>query len=171
MGGLVLQSSYVVIKEIIMKRTILPIFVLSLITYATINNHVHAEESVSILLVSKHVVAPNCKLYGTKDDPCEFNERNFGLSYAFDITDKVYSTFGAYHNSFYRLSTHIGIGYRLKYAGIAVSAITGYPMAPVLPGITPYFEVPVTKNTRAQLLMPFMPDSVQVLALQVKVVL
>ena len=170
MGSTMLQSSYVVIKEIIMKRIILPIFILSLITYATVNNHVHAEESVSILLVSKHVVSPDCVLYGT-EDPCTFNERNLGLSYNFDITPKVYSTFGAYHNSFYRLSTHIGIGYKLKYAGIAVSAITGYPMAPVLPGITPYFELPVTKKVRVQLLMPFMPDSVQVLALQVKVVL
>ena len=135
----------------------------------------HSEESISILTKSHHVNAPDCIKYGTDNEPCTWNELNIGLSYNVDMNDTKgivpYYVAGMYYNSFNRLSTHIGIGYRFKYGGVALSALTGYPMSPVLPSLVPYFEIPVIKRVKAQLLMPYMPGGVQVLALQVKVVL
>ena len=135
----------------------------------------HSEESISILAVSKHFNAPECIKYGTEDEPCNWNEMNVGLSYNVDMNDTKgivpYYVAGMYYNSFSRLSTHIGMGYRFKYGGVALSAITGYPQMMVVPMVTPYFELPITKRVGLQLLTPYMPGGVQVMALQIRVVL
>jgi len=135
---------------------------------ATYSATVHSEESVGVMLASKHINAPNCKQYGTLEDPCRSNESNIGLSYNVDLKGRMYGTFGAYQNSFSRLSTHVGVGYRLMYGGIVVSAITGYPMAPVMPSVVPYFELPINDVAAIQFLMPFTPGTQQVLAVQFK---
>ena len=142
-----------------------------LVTLLAVSMESEAEESIGVMVMSKHFNAPECKQYGTIDTPCKANEINAGLSYTTDIKGNMYGSFGAYYNSFSRLSTHIGMGYRLKYAGIAVSAITGYPMSPVMPSVVPYLELPINDNSAIQFLMPFMPGTQQVLALQYKYIL
>jgi len=134
-----------------------------------------AEQSVSFMVASKHINAPNCIKYGTKD-PCTWNERNLGLSYNYDLSksnDSItpQAIYGLYHNSFGRLSSHIGIGYRFKYGGAVLSAITGYPMLPIMPSLATYMEIPVTQKVRVQLVIPYMPGGVQAVALQLRYIL
>jgi len=149
-------------------------FILGVLMLGTYAKTVQAEESVSVLMLSKHFNAPDCIKYGTDNEPCLWNEKNIGISYNYDIGDKQpipQIVYGMYHNSFNRLSTHIGIGYRLKYGGVVVSALTGYPMMAVLPSVVPYLEIPVISRFKVQLLVPYTPGGVQVLALQLRYVL
>jgi len=80
----------------------------------------------------------------------------------------MYGTYGAYYNSEYRLSTRLGVGYRLKYGGIDIGAVTGYSMGNIVPSIVPYFSLPITKQLAVQLAIPFTPGTAQVMALQIK---
>ena len=144
-------------------------FILAMVIGVTTIKMVHAEDSIGILLVSKHFSVDNCKQWGTVDTPCHFNEKNLGISYQSDIKGKWYLSLGSYYNSFYRLSNRIGYGYRLKYGGVDVGAVTGYPMGYVIPSVVTYITIPVDDTVSVQLLMPFMVGNTQVLALQLKI--
>ena len=146
--------------------------VLMVVMLAVSMESAKAEQSVSLMLASKHINAPDCIKYGT-ETPCTWNERNIGIAYSYDLAKKTsnitpQAAFGVYRNSFNRLSTHIGLGYRLKHGGVLISAITGYPMLLVMPSLLTYVDMPVTKKLGVQLLMPYMPGAVQAVALQVR---
>ena len=129
-----------------------------------------AETKLVISGLSKHVNHTGCISVVDETKPCTYNELNYGVGIVESTGQKSYYTAGVYKNSFSNMSTYIGFGYEFsKYSGIMGGAVTGYPMAMVVPSITPYLILPIVKRAELQFLMPFMPGATQVVAIQLRI--
>lgn len=97
------------------------------------------------------------------------NGLNYGLGINEYYNSSIYWTAGAYKNSFYKISTYIGIGYDFsKYSGIKVAVVTGYPEKFIIPMIVPYISIPTIFGVEVMLVAPFLPGWTQVVGVQIR---